>query len=102
VESTLNRENPADFPIADIVTEILRLQFGKRPEAEPGDCLVAKCDSLFQSHLAKILNETTTNWKAKRRPTLVYDGSHCQATCRLEKEFKAFFDSVKVSIFHHL
>lgn len=100
VESTLNKENPEDFPVAEIVTEILRLQFGKRPEADHGDCLIAKCEIHFQSQIAKILNETNT-WKSKKRQGLEFEGSNCQATCLLEKEFKAFFDSVKVSSPHY-
>lgn len=48
MESTLNKENPDNFPVAEIVTEILRHQFGKRPEADMEDCLVSSVKSTFK------------------------------------------------------
>ena len=47
VEEKLNEELPDDFPISEIVSEILRLQFAKRGDADSNDCLLQKCEKIF-------------------------------------------------------
>ena len=57
VEKKLNSELPSDFPISEIITEILRLQFAKRADADANDCLLAKCDKLFVEETLKLRNK---------------------------------------------
>ncbi len=56
VEKKLNSEPPSDFPISEIITEILRLQFAKRADADANDCLLSKCDKLFIEETLKLRN----------------------------------------------
>ena len=56
VEDTLNEASAETFPISEIVTEILRVQFSKRGQADANDCLVAKCDKMFVSETIRMKN----------------------------------------------
>ena len=62
VEQKLNEEIPDDFPISEIVTEILRLQFAKRANADSNDCLLSKCDKVFIQETNRLKNNLSDRY----------------------------------------
>ena len=59
VEEKLNAESPNYFPISEIVTEILRLQFSKRSDADNNDCLLQKCEKIFLEESLRLRKNRT-------------------------------------------
>lgn len=62
VEQKLNEEISSDFPISEIVTEILRLQFAKRANADANDCLLSKCDKIFVRETNRLRNNLSDRY----------------------------------------